>query len=235
MITITNSAYKELTKNSLASLRRHNLKVNIEVFTLDDECCKDFIDLGYYTTSLSTDLSMGSRFMDKNWANVTLSKLKVIHSVLERYKYVLLVDGDIVFDKGDFLSYVYDIIKEKPSLDLVCQLEFSIDKGNKEIVDSLNSGFMLIRSNENTKKFFHPDRYRNCINDQDYLNKNKRNLKYQGLPIDLFPNGYVFYQLDEEHPYRLKAQMNSMIVHFNYIAGIQDKIDKMKELGRWFI
>ena len=235
MITITNSGYKELTKNSLASLRRHNLKLNIEVFTLDDECCKDFIDLGYKTTSLSTHLSMGSDFHCKNFKDITYYKLNVIHSVLERYKYVLLVDGDIVFDKGDFLSYVYDIMKEKPSLDLVCQLEFSIEGTGIEIVDSLNSGFMLIRSNENTKKFFHPDRYRNCINDQDYLNKNKRNLKYQGLPIDLFPNGYVFYQLSANHPYRLKARMNSMIVHFNYIAGIQEKIDKMKELGRWFI
>ena len=234
MITITNSGYKELTKNSLASLKRHNLKLNIEVFTLDDTCCKDFIDLGYKTISLSTNLSMGSKYMDKNWADVTLSKLKVIHSVLERYKYVFLVDGDIVFDKGDFLQYVYDIMKNKPSLDLVCQKEWYIHKG-VEFNDNLNSGFMLIRSNENTKKFFHPNRYnKNYINDQVYLDKNKKELNYEGLPIDLFPNGYFYYTLNAKHPYKLKAQ-DPMIIHFNYIAGIQEKINKIKQLNRWFI
>ena len=227
MITITNSGYKELTKNSLASLRRHNLKLNIEVFTLDDGCCKDFIDLGYKTTSLSTHLSMGSNFHSKNFKDVTYYKLNVIHSVLERYKYVLLVDGDIVFDKGDFLPYVYDIMKEKPSLDLVCQIEYCI-KNKKVFLGVLNSGFMLIRSNENTKKFFNAPGYSNkkYINDQDYLNKNKHNLNYEGLPVELFPNGCFFYE---------KKPQDSKIVHFNYVSGIENKINKIKHYDRWFI
>lgn len=227
MITITNSGYKELTKNSLASLRRHNLKLNIEVFTLDDGCCKDFIDLGYNTTSLSTDMSMESKYMDKNWTNVTLSKLKVIHSVLERYKYVFLVDGDIVFDKGDFLPYVYDIMNDKPSLDLVSQIEFWIKPNGEEYKKNLNSGFMLIRSNEKTKKFFNPNRYnKNYINDQVFLNEHKKELNYEGLPVELFPNGFYFYR---------KNPKDSKIVHFNYISGIEKKINRIKDYDRWFI
>jgi hypothetical protein len=221
MITITNSGYKEVTKNSLASLRRLNMKLNIEVFTLDDGCSKDFIELGYKTTSLSTDLSMGSKFKDNNWTNITLSKLKVIHSVLERYKMVFLVDGDIVFDRGDFLPYVYDIMNNKPSLDLVSQIEFYINK------QSLCSGFMLIRSSEKTKHFFHPDRYsENYNNDQDYLNENKNKLNYERLPLELFPNGKFFYEKKPKHP---------KIVHFNFVSGIQEKIKKIKKYGRWFI
>jgi hypothetical protein len=145
MITITNSGYKNLTKNMLESLKRLNMKINMEVFTLDDGCYQDFIDLGYKTTSLGTTLSMGSKFKDDNWTKVTLSKLKVISSVLERYKYVFLIDGDIVFDRGDFLPYVYDEMLKDDKLDLISQIEYYIDK------KSLCSGFMLIRSNEKTK------------------------------------------------------------------------------------
>lgn len=221
MITITNSAYKNLTKNMLESLKRLNMKINMEVFTLDDGCYQDFIDLGYKTTSLGTDLSMASKWKDHNWTNITLSKLKVISSVLERYKYVFLIDGDIVFDRGDFLPYVYNEMIKDDKLDLVSQIEYYIDK------KSLCSGFMLIRSNEKTKHFFHPDRYNsNYNNDQDYLNENRDKLNFVRLPLHLFPNGKYFYDKKPQHP---------IIVHFNFVSGIPEKEKKIQKYNRWFL
>ncbi len=221
IITITNSGYKEVTKNALASLKRLNTKLNIEVFTLDNGCSKDFVDLGYNTTSLDTDLSMASKFKDSNWTNITLSKLKVIHSTLEKYKYAFLVDGDIVFDRGDFLPYVYNLMLKDDAVDLVSQTEFYIDK------KSLCSGFMLIRSNEKTRSFFHPEKYSEKYNnDQDYLNENKHKLNFVRLPLEHFPNGKYFYEKKPPHP---------KIVHFNFVSGIQEKIKKIKKYNRWYI
>ena len=221
MITITNSGYKEITKNALASLKRLNMKLNIEVFTLDDGCYQEFVDLGYNTTSLSSNLSMGSKFKDPNWTNITLSKLKVISSVLDRYKYVFLFDGDIVFDSGDFLPYVYNEMLRDDGVDLVSQIEYYIDK------KSLCSGFMMIKSSELTRKFFHPDRYSlDYDNDQDYLNKNRDKLKFVRLPLHLFPNGKYFYNEKPANPY---------IVHFNFVSGIPEKIKKIKNYNRWFV
>jgi len=221
MITITNSGYKQVTKNSLVSLKRLNMRLNIEVFTLDDGCYQEFVDLGYNTTSLSTDLSMGSKFKDTNWTNITLSKLKVISSVLDRYKYVFLVDGDIIFDSGDFLPYVYDQMTRDNSVELVSQIEYYIDK------KSLCSGFMLIKSNDNTKHFFHPDQYNeNYNNDQDYLNENRKKLNFVRLPLHLFPNGKYFYEKKPAHP---------LIIHFNFVSGIPEKIKKIKKNNRWFL
>ena len=221
MITITNSAYKNLTKNMLYSLKKLNMKLNVEVFTLDNGCYQDFVDLGYKTTSLNTDLSMASKWKDSNWTDITLSKLKVISSVLERYKYVFLIDGDIVFDRGDFLPYVYEEMIKDDKLDLVCQIEYYIDK------KSLCSGFMLIRANEKTKDFFHPDRYsENYNNDQDYLNDNKSKLNFVRLPLHLFPNGKYFYEKKPTHP---------KIVHFNFVSGIPEKTKKIQKYKRWFI
>ena len=221
MITITNSGYKEVTKNALASLKKLNMKLNIEVFTLDDGCYKEFVDLGYNTTSLSSNLSMGSKFKDPNWANITLSKLNVISSVLDRYKYVFLFDGDIVFDSGEFLPYVYNEMLRDDGIDLVSQIEYYIDK------KSLCSGFMMIKSSELTRHFFHPDRYSSDYdNDQDYLNKNRDKLKFVRLPLSLFPNGKYFYNEKPANPY---------IIHFNFVSGIPEKIKKIKNYNRWCI
>ena len=107
-------------------------------------------------------------------------------------------------------------------LDLISQIEYYIDK------KSLCSGFMLIRSNEKTKQFFHPDRYPRRVynNDQDYLNENKDKLNFLRLPIHLFPNGKYFYEKKPQHP---------LIVHFNFISGISEKEKKIKKYNRWFL
>lgn len=221
MVTITNSGYKQVTKNALESIRRLDIRTNIEVFTLDDGCSQDFIDLGYTTTSLSTDLSMGSKFKDGNWKNITLSKLKVISSVLERYKYVLLFDGDIVFDSGEFLPHMYAEMQRDQTVDLVSQVEFYIDK------KSLCTGFMLIQSSAKTREFFSPAQYSEKYgNDQDYVNENRDKLNFVRLPLHLFPNGKYFYEKKPPHPY---------IIHFNFVSGIQEKVKRMGKYGRWFL
>jgi hypothetical protein len=47
------------------------------------------------------------------------------------------------------------------------------------------------------------------------------------LSEDLFPNGHVYYIQGRKD--------NAMIVHNNWIKGLQSKIDKFKEEGLWYL
>jgi hypothetical protein len=47
------------------------------------------------------------------------------------------------------------------------------------------------------------------------------------LSEDLFPNGNVYYQQGKKE--------NAMIVHNNWMVGVETKMNKFKEEGLWFI
>ena len=95
----------------------------------------------------------------------------------------------------------------------------------------LCTGFMLIRSNENTRDIFNPihlENYRYDKNweDQRYINELKDRLKYKKLPLELYPNGRYYK--------KNKDKIKPHLIHFNWIIG-HDKQQQMKESGKWLI
>lgn len=64
-------------------------------------------------------------------------------------------------------------------------------------------------------------------NDQDVLNRRLLDLEisYKILPKEIFPCGKIWYNdLADASPY---------LVHYNWVAGKKNKVQRMKKYGHW--
>lgn len=223
LITLTNFGYKEFTENSLKSLSLLNFDLSkIIIYTLDNESYKYFSKKYKNITCKQTnniDLPNLAKYQDSNWNKLTIQKIKIVYEELKQNDYLLLFDGDIVFENSKFIEYCYnELISD--NLDIICQNEWK-DNNN----DKLCTGFYLLKSTENTIKCFDVDLLNTNENDQSFLNRRKHMLRYKLLPIEKFPNGKYYYEKNPSEPY---------IIHFNFVFS-HDKENKMKMYNKWYI
>ena len=61
----------------------------------------------------------------------------------------------------------------------------------------------------------------------DTLSDSKYNDYVALLSEDLFPNGNVYYKQGRKN--------NAMIIHNNWMVGIETKMNKFKEEGYWYL
>lgn len=225
-ITFTNEGYTHYTNNLLQSIHKNNIELNLKIYTLDEKSNTffkerhDSVEL-YQKNQFSDTLLKQS---DKNFGNLMIVKFNLIYLELLRHSNVLYLDGDIVIKKN-FLEYLSSFSK---SSEIVFQNDLRPSKPN---LINVCAGFMYIKSNENTKKFFKPDKKlirkfnRYKTHDQTYINKNKKKFSYSMLPLDDFPNG--------AHYYRYFDNLDPYIIHFNYVIG-EKKRELMEEHGEWY-
>lgn len=230
LITLTNLAYKELTENCIQSLINIKFSLNkIIIYAMDDQTCNYFKEK-YPTIDVKLNDYINAeeqKYKKDEWNTVTMQKINIIYKELHNYEYLILFDGDIVFNKIEFKDFLIDKMVANTELDLLGQHEFKNDNS-----DLICSGFYIVRSNDNTKKCFDAE---SCMtnqkylkNDQDYLNSVRRHLKWQHLPIHLFPNGKYYYEFHNN-----KEQ--AYIIHFNFLIGTGAKKSRMKCYCKWFL
>ena len=228
LVTLTNSGYKRITENCIQSLININFPLDkIIIYTMDYECKTYFenkfpsIEIKQHNFSRKEIVD----YLEGDWNNVTLQKIGIIHNELNNYEYLILFDGDIVFNNIKFIDFLLDKMNNNKELDLFAQHEFK-NNGTNVIC----SGFYIVRSNDISKKHFNPENYINgkyCSNDQDYLNSIKKHFKWEFLPIELFPNGKYFYDYH-------KNRDEAYLIHFNFVKFHQ-KIGRMKSYKKWFL
>jgi len=159
-----------------------------------------------------------------NWSNIVYNKFKIIYENLLVEDYVCITDGDVVFENNKFLDYLLQNCKDN---EMLVQNDTLRNKTKKAVC----SGFMFIKSTPNTINLFNPinvekNRNKEGWGDQIYVNDIKKKLKYNTLPLQLYPNGgYYFKYYREIKPY---------MIHFNWLLG-NKKLDKMKGYGKWFL
>jgi rhamnogalacturonan II specific xylosyltransferase len=104
------------------------------------------------------------------------------------------------------------------------------------------AGFFAMRSNKNTISFVkrwmaansvmeHRQRGRRGIHDQDVLNrlfKRDHSMKRKFLAAALFPVGIFFFQMLSDI-----ERLETVVVHFNWVGGYNNKKRKMQEYGMW--
>jgi len=150
-ITFTNKGYVDYTKNLLVSNIKNNVNVDIKVYTLDNYSYEYFSDFHRNVELFEKD-DFANKYLsqaDENFGNLMLVKFELIYQELLNNENVFYVDGDIVF-KQDFEDY---ILNYSPDSDIVFQNDLRPSKPNREWVCA---GFMYIKSNDITKKFFKP-------------------------------------------------------------------------------
>ena len=232
-ITLTNNGYKSFTLNCLKSLENINFEKKLHCYTIGDNFHNELINKNYMSTLLVTDEISDSSYhpyMGTNWHSITKRKFEIIYKELHLNKYVCFTDGDIVFLKNNFMEYCLNNIKDN---DLLIQNDSRKDSN----LNNLCTGFMFIKSNDLTKNFFNPENvYKHIkpgIDDQRYVNSQiNGKLKYNVLPLDLFPNGGHFTRT--YHSTRSDS-FDPLMIHFNCIKGGHRKIGAMKGYNKWYI
>jgi hypothetical protein len=220
-ITLTNTGYIDYTLNCLQSLKNINMKKQLKVYCIGKEgytILNNNNVMCELINSNDKDIINFQIYKNNKWSNITYYKFEIIYNNLLNHEYVCITDGDIVYENNQIFDYLLSHIEDN---DLLIQSE-GID-----VVD-LCSGFMFIKSNENTILLFNPENiqiYKDW-DDQMYVNSIKHKLKYKKLPLQLFPTGNYYYQYNKNiQPY---------LIHFNWVIG-HEKKNKMIHYNKWYV
>jgi hypothetical protein len=224
-ITLTNSGYINYTLNCIESLKKINFKDDLYIYCIGKEGYNVLKDKGHNCSLIDEEKNSNfQNFREGNWSNITYHKFTIIYENLLKHDYVCFTDGDIVFENNTFLKYLQDNIKDN---DMIIQQDGVTDK------NYLCSGFIFIKSNQKMINLFNPinvEKFKNIIgwDDQVYINNIKKYIKFQTLPLELFPNGLYYYKNSNQ------KDLKPYLIHFNWVIG-HNKKEKMIEYNKWFI
>jgi hypothetical protein len=221
-ITLTNDGYIDYTLNCIKSLNDIDIKQKLKVYCIGNN--------GYsilQQNNISCELIMDEKankfqeFRTGNWSNVTYYKFQIIYENLLNNEYVCFTDGDIVYENKHIFLFLLNNIKDN---DILIQ--------DENLDETLCSGFMFIKSNKNTISLFNPENVKKYINtvgwdDQIYINNIKHLIKYQKLPLYLFPTGAYYYNYNN-------VIANPYLIHFNWVIG-NEKKNKMIYYNKWYL
>ena len=234
-ITLTNSGYIELTLNCLESLKKINFDKPLHCYCIGKQGFDILESKGYKATLIDDEQNSNLQsFRKGNWSNITHQKFAIIYENLLKHPFVCFTDGDIVFQNPGVYNYLIQNIGDH---DMLIQNDTLIDTSKYELC----SGFMFIKSNENTLSIFNPantEQFKNTVgwDDQVYINSVKDKIKFKTLPLDLFPNGRYYYKKTAGHILRfLKLTKDPYLIHFNWLVGGHTKKQKMIECRKWFL
>lgn len=226
-ITLSNTGYADYTLNCLKSLQKIGFNSKeLCCYVIGEEGYQRIKSKGYSCVLLDSSASEDTKFTvyrREGWTDIVKRKFDIIYSNLLKYPYVCYTDGDIVFLKKDFLDWC---LKHIENNELLIQND-TLDNNCKF---NLCSGFMFIKSTNNTKNIFNPITVkkfiRNKWGDQTYINQMKGKMKFKMLPLRLFPNGRFYYSKS--------SQLNPKMIHFNWVQGHHKK-KRMIAYNKWFL
>lgn len=241
LIMTLNRGHSDLLLNWIRSCDRNGIEVRpwTVVFALDSDTEKLVKEHGFavYTDADSygdPPQEAARRFGDRTFLGLMFPKTAIVQDALELGYDVLFQDVDLVWKK-DPLPYLL-----QQSL-RVLDAQFMYDGPNRNHGPlHANSGFFLLRNTPPSRKlwelvFDHFDkvlhyhsqqRVVNCV----LLNRFFKDLKLGILPEHDFANGHLFSPTDAsrlpEDPY---------VVHCSWTSNIQQKVEKLKRAGLWYL
>lgn len=218
-LTFLNSGCIDICKNMLISAE--NVGINSDDFIVACLDNNSYQELSNYKNAfLYIDqplVEYQDWTFDQNsgFRNIVKNKWSIIKQVYQEHKNLCWVDTDIVFLKNP-LEFITD------DEDILFQ---SDDPGS-----TLCSGFMVFNGSKICEQLV--NECGSNEDEDDQLNVNHVALqKYAEhvsiLNPDLFPNGHVYYQQGRKE--------NAVIVHNNWMVGVETKIQKFKEEKLWYL
>lgn len=218
-LTFLNSGCIEICKNMLVSAEKVGININdFFIACLDEESFEQFKSYGGCFLYMNQELKEYQNWtFDSNsgFRNIVRHKWKLIKKVHDEHPELIWVDTDIVF-------------KENPVEVLTGHDEvlFQSDKPGS----TLCTGFMVFNSTPECKKLVEECGLDESDDDQLIMNRIALEKYRDNIAIlseDLFPNGNVYYQQGRKD--------NAMIIHNNWMVGVDSKIQKFKEEKLWFL
>jgi hypothetical protein len=238
MTTVTNYGYLLYTLNMLKSLAPFGLDKKVLVVCIDKKGAAVLKRFGYSVYCIdddgggSTRLSKFCPWNTKGYDKICYLKLELLYRILSLKKNVLLIDGDIVFQKDP----MEDI--RKWYVDRTSDVWIQNDAKENQNTTNMCTGYMFIRTCDKLIKLYDcvselgQKKYMTCAfdnNDQSYFNKFvKPECIMSPLPLEKYPNGKMFYDNTE------LVRPTAVLVHFNWVHG-HLKMAKMKEHKMWLL
>ncbi len=235
LITLTNDGYLNMTKNLLISMTKLGIEQTLKIYCIGSKSYNyfkerypeneieiiDFADSHLHNWVEYKALQNPDVKGKELWADITSYKMYAMNKELKTGKNIIFTDGDIVFEKNPF-PYIFENISN--DLELFIQ-------NDEQSIEWANwcTGFFWMKSNKNTINITDFTTIRKNIehfqNDQQYLRRYSKKIKFKYFDLDLFPNGKYFREKKPKSPY---------IIHFNYDTGVH-KINRMKMFKKWYV
>jgi hypothetical protein len=231
VIAIGNYGFLKLILNWAEYLKK--LKItNYIVFTADKRVYKELSKSNINTYFLETNIkvSKNSQFYKSLGFNkLVYLKLLIVYRLLKLNINILLSDVDTVWLK-DPIRYI-----NTKDYDLQIQSDDPDFKPKEK--SSFNTGLYYAKSNKKTIRFFKKVLNLSLIipnrTDQEYfisILKRDKKLNFNILDPLIFPNGSLYFKKNSEFK---KFNTHPSIIHVNWIDGIENKIQIMKEFNFW--
>lgn len=231
-ITLTNDGYLDYTLNCIASLESVGFALsNLTCYCIGANSYTALSHRGVNVERIDdVNGEQKVRYGGNNWGGVLKYKTRIINDNLRRHRYVCITDGDIVYERNDFLDHCLRLLR-KQNLDLICQYDGKDPAANKHDRRSICCGFMLIKSSEKTLKLFECDDLviAEGWREQPYIRERIRRLDLRVDILDKlsYPNGYLYYNYTH-------AVHQPFLIHFNWVVGDRKK-EKMMIHQKWFL
>jgi len=220
-LTFLNSGCYDICLNMLKSAKNVGIDMdNFIIACMDEDVYKSLIHEGYKGSFLymNNDLKEYQDWTlneNSGFRNIVKYKWKVIESVHKKYPNLMWVDTDIVFVENpvEILSNHQEVL-------------FQTDNPGYAIC----TGFMVFNDTKKCRELVEECASYDTADDQIIMNQialSKYNDHVALLSEDLFPNGNVYYKQGRKD--------NAMIIHNNWMVGIENKMNKFKEEGHWYL
>jgi hypothetical protein len=152
---------------------------------------------------------------NSGFRNIVKNKWSIIQKIYQEHKNLCWVDTDIVFVENptEYISGHEEVL-------------FQGDSPGS----TLCSGFMVFNESKECEQMINDCASSEGQDDQLIINDVAINKYPENIAIlsrDLFPNGYAYYTEGKKE--------NALIVHNNWMVGVDTKIEKFKEENLWYL
>ena len=223
--------------NLLKTLKINKLLKNVVITCLDKESynfmnkkMKNKVKKIYL---FNLHLKNESDYGTLDFRKIVINKLIILRKLLTLYKKpVLHIDTDIVILKNNINNEIMKIIIDN-NFDLFIQqgeadfcTGFMLLNNNNNIFEILDNSIEVMKKNQNNKIHWGDQKSINYV-----INKNKNKYIIKTFDKLNYPNGkHYFGNLKT-----IYKNYKPIIVHNNYIKGLDNKFNRFKSNGLWFI
>jgi|LakMenEpi03Aug12_release.lakeMendotaPanAssembly.Ray.scaffolds.fasta_scaffold19674_13 hypothetical protein len=222
-LTYLNSGCKDICDNMLLSASNVGIsKGEFKIIAFDkpiyDYYSNKGIDIDLYLDSPEEKYHEWSWDINSKFRHLVKNKWSIIKNQYTKYKNLVWLDTDVVFFKNPL-----DELKN-------CLVPtFQVDYP----VACACTGFMYFPNNNLSEKIVNDLGSQNTEDDQlicnSYLRSNSIQNQIKFFDLNLFPNGSYFYD------HKGSDKNTAIILHCNYILGLENKINRLKDIGAWYL
>lgn len=218
-LTFLNSGCIEICKNMLKSAENVGINMNdFYIACLDSnayENLKEYKNAYLHIDQPITEYQDWTFSEESGFRNIVKNKWSIIKKIYQENKELCWVDTDIVFIENpiEYISGHEEILFQGDSPGSTLCSGFMVFNESKECGEIINECASAVDADDQ------------LIINEIIISKYSNNAAI--LSRDLFPNGYAYYTEGKKE--------NAVIVHNNFMVGVETKMQKFKEEKLWFL